>query len=320
MSEEPVIGGDGADDGGGEGADEPVIGAPQEDGEAREAEVAALLRETLLAAHGDLSPDDLAGGSAEEVRERYLAARERIAREERGARRRARRCRRARRDGSPPRPPAPSRRSARGWRGSTPEAGARARRLGRGGASLTPAVTRTIEIVGYDPAWPETFASLSRALAAALGPLALRIEHVGSTSVPGLGAKPIIDLDVVIESPRTLPLVVEALNTLGYSHEGDGGIPGREAFGREGDAVPADGSGRVWPAHHLYVCPSGSEELRRHLRFRDHLRSHPDAAARYEALKRDLAHRYPDDIDSYAGAKSAFVERILALDGWGGAG
>ena len=176
-------------------------------------------------------------------------------------------------------------------------------------------MTRTIEIVDYDPAWPDAFAGISQAVAAALGPLALRIEHVGSTAVPGLGAKPIIDIDVVIESPRLLPRVVEALSALGYIHEGDGGIPGREAFGREGAAVPADGSGREWPDHHLYVCPGDSEELRRHLRFRDYLRSHPEAAARYEALKRDLAERHPNDIDSYVQGKSAFVERILAVDG-----
>ena len=177
-------------------------------------------------------------------------------------------------------------------------------------------MTRTIEIVDYDPAWPETFSGISQAVAAALGRLALRIEHVGSTAVPGLGAKPIIDLDVVIESPRVLPLVAEALSTLGYTHEGDGGISGREAFRREGAAVPADGSGREWPAHHLYVCPRDSEELRRHLLFRDYLRSHPEAAARYDALKRELARRYANDIDAYVEGKSAFVERILAVDGW----
>ena len=176
-------------------------------------------------------------------------------------------------------------------------------------------MTRTIDIVDYDPAWPEAFAAISRAVAAALGPLALRIEHVGSTSVPGLSAKPIIDLDVVIESPRVLPLVVEALGTLGYAHEGDGGIPGREAFRRAGATVPADGSGREWPDHHLSVCASDGEELQRHLRFRDYLRCHPEAAARYEALKRDLAERHPNDIDSYVQGKSAFVERILAVDG-----
>lgn len=176
-------------------------------------------------------------------------------------------------------------------------------------------MTRTIEIVDYDPAWAEAFAGISEVLADALGPLALRIEHVGSTSVPGLAAKPVVDLDVVMESPRALPRVVAALGRLGYSHEGDGGIPGREAFRREGAMVPEDGSGRAWPAHHLYVCPGDSEELRRHLRFRDELRGRPDWAARYEALKRELARRYPNDIDSYVAGKSEFVERILAVDG-----
>ena len=178
-------------------------------------------------------------------------------------------------------------------------------------------MTRTIEIVDHDPGWAEAFAGISRAVAAALGPLALRIEHVGSTSVPGLGAKPIVDLDVVIESPALLPPVVEALAALGYSHKGNLGIPGREAFGREDGTVPRDGSGRAWPAHHLYVCARESRELHRHVRFRDYLRSHPDSAASYEALKRALAQRHPHDIESYIEGKSAFIEGILAVDGGG---
>ena len=178
-------------------------------------------------------------------------------------------------------------------------------------------MSRVIEVVDYDPAWAEAFAGMRRVLEAALGPLALRIEHVGSTSVPRLGAKPIIDLDVVIESPALLRRVVEALEPLGYQHEGDKGIAGREAFGREDGTVPKDGSGREWPDHHLYVCARDSTELCRHLRFRDHLQAHPDAATRYEALKRELARRHPDDIASYIEGKSAFVERTLAVDGGG---
>lgn len=124
-------------------------------------------------------------------------------------------------------------------------------------------------------------------------------------------AKPIIDVDVVIESPALLRRAVEALEPLGYQHEGDKGIAGREAFGRE------DGSGREWPDHHLYVCARDSTELGRHLRFRNHLRAHPAAATRYEALKRALAERHPDDIESYIEGKSEFVERTLAVDGGG---
>jgi GrpB-like predicted nucleotidyltransferase (UPF0157 family) len=91
-------------------------------------------------------------------------------------------------------------------------------------------VNAPVEIVDYDPRWPETFASLRDQVAGVLGPFALRIEHVGSTSVPGLPAKPIIDLDVVIATQVDLPEVIGRLGTLGYQHEGDLGIPGREAF------------------------------------------------------------------------------------------
>ena len=172
---------------------------------------------------------------------------------------------------------------------------------------------RTIVIADYTPAWADTFADLSRVLGAALGELALGIEHVGSTSVPGLGAKPIIDIDLIIESRASLPSVVEALGKVGYHHRGDLGIAGREAFGREDDTVPRDGSGRVWPLHHLYVCGQDSEELRRHLAFRDHLRHEPDAVARYDRLKRELAERFRHDIDSYIEGKREFIEGIIAL-------
>lgn len=172
-------------------------------------------------------------------------------------------------------------------------------------------MTRTINIADYTPDWAEAFSDLSRALEPVLGGLVLGIEHVGSTSVPGLSAKPIIDIDVIINSPATLLSVVEVLEGVGYQHEGDLGIPGRDAFRREDNTVPRDGSGGVWPSHHLYVCTQDSGELRRHLAFRDHLRRDSDAAVRYENLKRDLAERFPDDVDSYVEGKSEFIERIL---------
>ena len=106
-----------------------------------------------------------------------------------------------------------------------------------------PGTTRNIEIFDYSRAWPETFADLSSVISGALGGLAMRIEHVGSTSVPGLAAKPIIDLDVVVGSRRSLPSVVTALAEIGYFHEGDNDVPGREAFGRGDRTVPRDGLG-----------------------------------------------------------------------------
>ena len=175
--------------------------------------------------------------------------------------------------------------------------------------------TKRVKVVDYESAWAETFADLSRVLGAALGELALAIEHVGSTSVPGLAAKSIIDIDVVIESPALLTSAIDALRAIGYFHEGDLGIAGREAFGRDDLTVPRDGSGHEWPDHHLYVCAQDSIELRRHLAFRDHLRSHPDYAAEYAELKRSLADLYPRDIDSYIEGKREFIERILVDSG-----
>src|SRR5262245_51865013 len=104
-----------------------------------------------------------------------------------------------------------------------------------------------------------------------LAGVAVTIEHVGSTAVPGLAAKPIIDMDVVIRSRSDLPAVITRLATLGYQHQGDLGIPDREAF------RPPPGL----PPHHLYVCLAGCAALRNHITLRDHLRSHPADAATY---------------------------------------
>ncbi|MDQ3689721.1 MAG: GrpB family protein [Chloroflexota bacterium] len=152
----------------------------------------------------------------------------------------------------------------------------------------------------YDPAWRLTFDALRQPIAAALGDLAIAIEHVGSTAVPGLVAKPIIDIDVIV-SPDRADEAIERLGGLGYRHQGDLGIPGREAFRSPEDT----------PDHHLYVCPQGSHEYVRHRQFRDHLRS--DAAARraYAELKLTAARAAGTDRDAYTRMKSDFIERAL---------
>ena len=108
-----------------------------------------------------------------------------------------------------------------------------------------------VVIADYDPSWPATFEQLRDRLTGTLGLLAVAIEHVGSTAVPGLAAKPIIDLDVVIADRADLPAVIQQLRPLGYQHEGDLGVPGREAF-----TTPAG------PPHHLYVCALGTPRTR----------------------------------------------------------
>jgi len=161
-------------------------------------------------------------------------------------------------------------------------------------------MSSAISIEDYDPRWAQRFESLRSRIALALGPLAAVIEHVGSTAVPGLAAKPIIDLDVLLQSDTDLPLVIGKLELMGYRHRGDLGIPGREAFQAPPDEFP----------HHLYVCLPENLEFRRHLAFRNHLRAHPDDADAYSSLKRDLAETLADR-DAYTQAKSAFVEQIL---------
>jgi GrpB-like predicted nucleotidyltransferase (UPF0157 family) len=160
-----------------------------------------------------------------------------------------------------------------------------------------------IAVVDYDPHWPALFETLRAEVAGALGDLALAIEHVGSTAVPGLAAKPIIDMDVLLRSASDLSVCMERLAALGYEHRGDLGIPEREAF-----AAPP---GR--PTHHLYVCPPESREFRRHVALRDYLRTHPSDASSYGELKRSLAIRYRDERSAYADGKREFIESLLRI-------
>lgn len=163
-------------------------------------------------------------------------------------------------------------------------------------------VTRHVVVQPYDANWAQAFKAIEAELKAALGDLALSIEHVGSTSVPGLWAKPIIDIDAVIRDRSLLGDAIQALGRIGYRHEGDLGIPGREAFCYEGK--------QHLMKHHLYVCAEASGELKRHIAFRDYLRAHSAAVSEYSRVKREAAALYPHDIDSYIAHKSPFIEKI----------
>lgn len=160
---------------------------------------------------------------------------------------------------------------------------------------------RTIVIVDYDSAWPEIFERLRAKIQAAVDDAALSIEHVGSTAVPGLAAKPVIDIDVVVADRERVVTAIERLATIGYVHRGNLGIEGREAF-----SIPAG-----VPAHHLYVCPQGNLALRNHLAVRNFLRAKPDTARAYGALKKRLAAMFPDDIDKYIAGKTEFLIDLL---------
>lgn len=157
-------------------------------------------------------------------------------------------------------------------------------------------------VVDYDLAWPAAFAVVRDHLQTVL-PAAARIEHVGSTAVPGLPAKPILDVDVVVAAAADVLPTVATLATLGYEHRGDLGISGREAF-----TVPPD-----LPYHHLYVVVDHSQPYRDHVDLRDHLRTHPADARRYAAEKYRLAHLLATDRDAYVHGKAWLVEELLAV-------
>lgn len=160
---------------------------------------------------------------------------------------------------------------------------------------------RKIVIVDYDPLWPEKFQAHVAIISQALGPKALVIEHVGSTSVPGLAAKPIIDINVVIEDSSNEAAYLPALVAAGYVLRV-----------REPD----------WHEHrmfrtpeldvHIHIFSLGCVEIARTLAFRDRLRSHAEDRLRYETLKRKLAKEDWPDMNAYAQAKGELVEEIIA--------
>ena len=173
------------------------------------------------------------------------------------------------------------------------------------------ASVREIIIEAYSPEWAVTYQKLQSIYIEHLGYLIMDIQHVGSTSVPGLAAKPVIDIDLIIEDHSALKPITNILAKLGYEYMGDLGINDREAFKRTSSRSPDDGSMREWPAHNLYVCINGSIALRNHLALRDFLRANPEKAKQYGELKKRLIAENPFDIDLYIKHKTPFILEIL---------
>jgi putative glutamine amidotransferase len=163
--------------------------------------------------------------------------------------------------------------------------------------------SRAFEIEPYDPGWPRRFETESARIEGALGDEVVGVEHVGSTAVPGLGAKPVVDIQVSVRSMVPRAAYLEPLVHLGYRWALDPWTDEHEFFSRDEDGQRA---------FHIHVCGQGSEWERRHLAFRDRLRSHPEDAAAYERLKRDLAERHPRDTYTYADEKTAFIRELEA--------
>ena len=167
--------------------------------------------------------------------------------------------------------------------------------------------TRKVIVLPYDKAWKNDFETIKAEIECAVGDLIITIEHVGSTSVEGMSAKPCIDIDVVIKDYSIFGAVVQKLEMIGYIHEGNLGIKDREAF-RYSNKPHLQ-------THHLYVCPQDSEELHRHIVFREFLRTHPDAVKTYSAVKETAAALFPNDIEKYIQYKSPCIEKMYEMCG-----
>jgi GrpB-like predicted nucleotidyltransferase (UPF0157 family) len=160
-------------------------------------------------------------------------------------------------------------------------------------------------VVPPDPTWPQQFADEAQRLKGALGDVMVDIHHIGSTSIYGIHAKPIIDILMVVDDHDALDARTASLEALGYEAMGEFGIEGRRYFRR----MNADGT----RTHHIHAFESGSSEILRHLAFRDYMNAHKEAAREYSKLKQRLAIQFQHDIEAYMDGKDSFIKRHQEL-------
>jgi len=160
----------------------------------------------------------------------------------------------------------------------------------------------TVKLVAHNPKWAEYFSKEKELLFKILGEKIVDLRHIGSTSIPGIPAKPILDILAAVKTLADVEAFTQNLNKVGYEDKGDGGVPGRRFFVKGGEAK------RI---HHLKFCEMNSFFWKSHLAFCDYLKRHPDAAKEYSALKRGLADKFPNDRGAYTAGKEEFVRSIL---------
>lgn len=167
---------------------------------------------------------------------------------------------------------------------------------------------RKIEVVLYNPAWVDMFNHEAAHIKQALGENCINIYHIGSTSVPGLAAKPIIDIIPVVKNILHVDLLQKEMEALGYTTRGEAGMLFRRFFYK--DNMPR--------THNVHIFEQGSAEIDRHVLFRDWMRNHADDRESYATLKQKLAEKFVDDIDVYCLAKEHFISDITAKTGFDG--
>jgi len=167
-------------------------------------------------------------------------------------------------------------------------------------------VTRRMEVHDYSPSWVACYEDAAAELRETLGDVLIEVHHIGSTSVPGLASKPVIDILLEVADLDALDALNSTMEALGYIPRGEFGIPGRRYFPRGGDAR----------THHVHAYQQGSQHVRDHLVFRDYLRAHPQEAEAYAVVKRAASKAHLTDPESYVEYKSAHVRALIsrALD------
>ncbi len=161
---------------------------------------------------------------------------------------------------------------------------------------------RNIVVVPYDPGWPEKYRQEAARISAIFGQEQISIHHIGSTAIPGMSSKPIIDIMPVVRDIEAVEAFNPAMIQLGYEPQGENGVPGRRYFVR---------GGNTHRTHHVHAYQPGNPEVNRHLDFRDYLIAHPEEARQYASLKIKLARQHPHDIDAYIAGKDGVIKKII---------
>lgn len=161
---------------------------------------------------------------------------------------------------------------------------------------------RKVEVVPHDPRWRDAFEREAKHIAAAMGENVVAVHHIGSTSIPNIYAKPIVDLLVEVSDIAEVDEQSSAMESFGYEVMGEYGIPGRRYFRKDNEEGIR--------THHVHTFRAGSAEAERHLAFRDYMIAHPAEAQAYSELKRRLAEAHPWSIDDYMDGKDGFIKEI----------
>ena len=160
---------------------------------------------------------------------------------------------------------------------------------------------RKVEVLPFNPEWKKKFEREALRLKQIFGDVSVDIHHIGSTSIPGMRAKPVIDILIEVKDINDVENLNMEMAKIGYEAKGENGMPARRYFRKEENGIRS---------HHVHVFQTGNPEIKKHIAFRDYLRSHPDVATEYKQLKEDLAKKYPEDIESYVQGKNDFIKRV----------